>query len=218
MSRQINLFNPQLARQRANLSAAATGYVLLAVAALVVIASVVLQTMNVQLAKEKKVLADQAQQGQSAMTALTQQISQHRPAAALEMERIALEQRLRGRQGVEQALAQGQLGRAEGFSAHLRAFAQLANTQVWLTGVHINASGLLEIRGGASEAGQIPVYIGRLSEAPVFQGRSFSDLALKAVAATSATAERTATPDHIEFNLISAAVTSGSNSASKDTP
>ncbi|TAK92416.1 MAG: hypothetical protein EPO06_00990 [Burkholderiaceae bacterium] len=212
MSQQLNLFNPQLARRHDLLTARTTGLLLVVVAALALIGSVVLQVTNVEINREKNVLTDQAQEMQTQLTTLTQKISQYRPAAALEMERLALEQRLRGRQDVEQALAQGQLGRAEGFSEHLRAFAQLANARVWLTGVHINATGLLEIRGGAREAGQIPAYIGHLSKAPVFQGRSFSELALKAVSAAPATtpAEHTSTPaDYIEFDLISAAATPG---------
>ncbi len=181
MSRQINLFNAQLTRRADGLTARNLGFGLGAAAGLIVLASVVLNVMNSQMKQQQSRLADAAQEAQSQLTTLTQQLGEHKPDARLEQERLTLDQRLQGRKEIEAALGQGQLGRAEGFAGHFQAFAQLSSQQVWLTGVRINSTGLLEIRGRAHDAGQIPVYIGRLNGVPVFHGRSFATLTMKAV-------------------------------------
>ncbi len=220
MSQQINLFNAQLLRRADGLTARNLGVGLGTAALLCVLASVALNVMNSQLKQQKNQRADSAQEAQNQLATLTQQISEHKPDARLEQERAALDQRLQGRKEIEAALGQGQLGRAEGFAGHFQAFAQLASQQVWLTGVRINSSGLLEIRGRAHDAGQIPVYIGRLNDVPVFHGRSFATLTMKAVqeaAPTTATVPTTpaapaasapgnvaAAIQYVEFDLASA--------------
>ena len=173
---QINLYNPDLRRQRdwltlGNVVAVSVAFALLlgaAGAALryqATIRAEEVQAMNVDLAKAKEALAKAGA-----------------PAgrADAEAELKTLQETLAARREVLAALRAGTgLSPAStlGFADYLRGLARQSVNGLWLTGFSVAQGGDgMEIRGRMLVAERLPDYIRRLNAEKVFQGRQFVSL------------------------------------------
>jgi cell division protein FtsB len=99
--------------------------------------------------------------------ALTQQISQTQAKI------IELNQAL-------QFLAQENALVAGGFSSYLRALANQSAPELWLSKIYlVAAQRIINLEGSSTQAGQLPRFLQRLQNEPVFQGQTFAQLSLE---------------------------------------
>jgi len=81
---------------------------------------------------------------------------------------------------IRTALASGAIGNSQGFSGYLEALAESHVNGAWLTAINISEGGKqLTINGVSIDPELVPVYIKRLSEAPVFDNSNFNTVELK---------------------------------------
>lgn len=217
MTQQINLFNPALKIKRNRLTArnltVAAGVVLIALMAFVLLAGL----QNDQLQTEARDLEAKLKNDQAQLAALTKQLAEQKPDARLAADLAQAEQALAGRKEIIATLQSGAIGRTEGFSEHMRAFARQTVNGLWLTGFSISSGGNeMEIRGRTQNAELVPAYIRRLNGEKALNGRSFAALDMRGVveepvvrpaadpAARSAAEPVKPAVRYIEFNLMSA--------------
>lgn len=214
MTQQINLFNPALLKKRDLLTArnvvAAWAVVL---AGLATLALLVAYRAD-QLAHEALDIETQLKEEQAQHAALAKQLAELKPDARLAAELAQVEQFLAARREIVSVLQGGTIGRTEGFSDYMRAFARQSMSGLWLTGFNISAGGNdMEIRGRTLNAELVPGYIRRLNGEKALSGRSFASLDMKGVAegvkpeaAAKAAdpAKGRPLPPFIEFSLASA--------------
>lgn len=221
MSQNINLFNPALQQRRDALSARNVAAAAGAALVLVFAAYGYVRYATAELEGRARRDEVQVKQEQAALAALTKRLADSKPDAQLVAQLSQAEAVLKGRQELEQVLASGAVGKAEGFSEHFRAFSRQTTHGVWLTGFAIGAGGgEMEIHGSALSPELLPAYIRRLNGEKVFQGRGFAALSVKGVQdtppaakleAAKAAAQQSAgaaalppaLPPHIEFSLSS---------------
>lgn len=180
MSRQINLYNPDLRSVREFFSGRTLAIGAVAVFALSIGAYSLftyqaigrgnqVRAMDIQLKK----LADESAE-------LSAEIAGRRKSADLENQLQRLESLAEAREQVAASLAQGAGGPAGGLSEYMRAFARQTLSGVWLTGFSIGADGgELTISGRAINPDLVPAYIARLNKEPLLQGRKFAQFAVK---------------------------------------
>lgn len=183
MPQQINLFNPAFVDKRGPLSlkTALMGWV--AVALLSVAFAGYAGMRNRQLAQQERDVAAKATAAQAEMQRLASRLSGRKQDPQIAAEIARLESEITGRDEVMAVLKGGALGDTRGFSEHLRAFARQSFEGVWLTGLHIAASGQdVAVEGRALRAEQVPGYLRRLNSESVMQGHPFSELLMQAPA------------------------------------
>lgn len=102
--------------------------------------------------------------------------AQGRQLNALRQEEAALQQ-------LQQALDGGGVGRTEGYADYLLALSRQSakgGNALWITGFKVLPDGQLELQGRMNDARALPDYLRRLNEEPLFRGRSFAQLNVKA--------------------------------------
>ena len=201
MPQQINLFNPAFLDQRGSLSlkAVLTGW--LAIALLSAAFAGYAGMRNRQLAQQEREAAAKATAAQVEIQRLAGQFAGRKQDPQVAAEIARLESEITGRDEVMAVLKGGALGDTRGFSEHLRAFARQSFEGVWLTGLHIAASGQdVALEGRALRAEQVPGYLRRLNSESVMQGHPFSELLMQAPAADPGDKSGTR-PPYIEFRL-----------------
>lgn len=184
MSQQINLYSPLFRRQKKIFSAVAmlqaTLLVVLGIAAFY--GYVALQTSLLELR-----VADSGQRLRSELERLKVLGAAESPevrAKLLGEEKKKLEAMLAERNRTAQALAEGGLGRGEGYSAALRALARLSMDGVWLTRVQFaEKDGEVAIAGRATHPELIATYLERLRKEEALRGQAFSRLEIRKTAA-----------------------------------
>jgi hypothetical protein len=198
MSQQINLYSPLFRRQKKVFSAVAmlqaTLLVVLGIAAFY--GYVALQTSLLELR-----VADSGQRLRSELERLKVLGAAESPEVRgklLAEEKKKLEAMLAERHRTAQALAEGGLGRGEGYSAALRALARLSMDGVWLTRVQFaEKDGEVAIAGRATHPELIATYLERLRKEEALRGQAFSRLEIRKTAAPQR-------PGVVEFTLSSA--------------
>lgn len=202
MSRQINLVNPALRKQRDWLTAipvAAAGLVLLTVMALATIWA----HWGAASARDQ---AEQAAAGrttaQEALVAATQANAARKPNPALATELATMRTQLARQQEIIDRLDSKAVGDSAGFSEYLKGFARQVPTGLWLTGFTIGAGGRdMELRGRMTQPSLLTEYVRRLNAETAFRGRSFAGLQIQLPRAEPATATNAAGPAYPEFVL-----------------
>lgn len=182
MSRQINLLNSALIRQRDYWNAQLL--VRVSAGALILMLCIfaysryrveVLIGQSVQLAQQLK--DTQLQLGMA-----TQQHAPHSPSKALQIELGRAEDGLKNRQKLLTYLQGGEFGSRQGFSGYMRAFAARSTKGLWLTDFAIDDSvGQISIHGRAVQPELIPQYIAGLGQETLLKGREFSALQINTV-------------------------------------
>lgn len=102
--------------------------------------------------------------------------AQARQLNSMRQEEAALQQ-------LQQVLDSGGAGRTEGYADYLLALSRQGargSNALWITGFKVLPDGQLELQGRMSDARALPEYLRRLNEEPLFRGRSFAQLNVKA--------------------------------------
>ena len=201
MPQQINLFNPAFLDKRGPLSLKTALMGWLAVALLSVAFAGYAGMRNRQLAQQEREVAAKVTAAQAEMQRLAGQVSARKQNPQIVAEIAHLESEVKGRDEVMAVLKGGSLGDTRGFSEHLRAFARQSFEGVWLTGLHIAASGQdVAVEGRALRAEQVPGYLRRLNSESVMHGHPFSELLMQAPAPEPGD-RSDRRPPYIEFRL-----------------
>ena len=184
MSQQINLFNPQLLKQKKYFSARtmtqALGLVGLGMAAFYGFASWQDRNLERHTADSTRDYEQQKQQ----FAKVTVELSPDKREAKLDQDLKTTEAAVASRQGLLRELQAGVAGDSAGYSEYLRAFARQTVQGLWLTSVQIAEGGTqLTMSGRALQADLVPVLIGRLRRESVLRGRPLDGLAITQVAA-----------------------------------
>lgn len=215
MSQQINLFNPALRQQRARLNSGNLGLAVAGVLVLLVAFTVFSGWRADRLNAEAQALDAQLKGEQARLASLSRQVAEQKPDAKIAGELAQAEGLLAARKEVVSVLESGVIGKTEGYSENMRAFARQSVAGLWLTGFAISGGGNdMEIHGRTLSAESVPAYIRRLNAEKVFSGRSFAALNMKRVVEEAAAkpvsdpAPKVAVPPlpppYIEFSLSSA--------------
>ena len=201
MARQINLYNPAFEARRDLLSfkGAVAGW--LGITILVVaIASYQALTLRSVVQQERE-LAQQVVTAQAEAQRMGAEMATRRHDARITDEAARLEEEVKGRREVMQALQSGGLGDTRGFSDHLKAFARQSFEGVWLTGLSIATAGRdVSVEGRALQAAYVPGYLKRLNGEAAMQGHPFSELVIQEPVPDPA-AKTAVRPNYVEFKL-----------------
>lgn len=179
MSRQINLYDPNLRRKRELLSA-----INLAVTALVLLLILGLfaswaRSTAARLEAAVAVMEPQAKALQDQLLVLGQQVSTRKPDAALEQELAAAKAKVDSHSAILALLQKGLGPDAVSFATYLQGFVRQTPSGLWLTGFTVDGDGTgMEIQGRTVDPALVPQYIKRLNGEKAFQGRAFSALQL----------------------------------------
>lgn len=206
MSQQINLVNASLRKQKDILSSASMvravgGFLLL----LCLISGYLFQLTH-KLEAERADWAKRAEDAKTSMTQVSQQFPPRQPSTMLQAEIKNVEEKIQSRDRVFDVLKSGAVGKSQGLSGLLQAFARQSVNGLWLTGITVNGAGdQMRIAGNALSADLIPQYITRLSAEQALRGRNFtafqvSQPKLIPVAAGAQPAMAVA-PSYVEFVL-----------------
>jgi hypothetical protein len=179
MSRQINLLNPSLIKQKdflkTNNIALLLGVLTLLMLGYFGYAQQQLKTLNQQQANTNNQLL-------AAQTQLQQITMAHAPKAPSQtlLNQIAqLEKKVTMQQYILQTIQQSSATHEKGYAALMRAFAKQSQDGLWLTSFSFDsATEKLNISGRTLQADLVPTYISGLSTAPVLKGKSFSALTM----------------------------------------
>jgi len=215
VSQQINLFNPAFLDKsgRLTLKTALMGW--LAIALLSVAFAGYAGMRNRQLAQQERDVAAKVTAAQAEMQRLAGQVAGRKQDPLIAAEIARLESEITGRDEVMAVLKGGSLGHTSGFSGHLRAFARQSFEGVWLTGLHIAASGRdVAVEGRALHAEQVPSYLRRLNSETVMQGHPFSELLMQVPAPDPADMSG-GRPPYIEFRLATSSETPAARAAAR---
>lgn len=112
---------------------------------------------------------------------------------------------------VRAALDSGLVGDTLGYSRYLLALSRQMRGKLWLTDFSVAPDGRsLELGGRMTDPRELPDYLSRLNAEPLFKGREFAQLSLKAMvpgnATDSARRAENIGPDYAEFVLRSAPI------------
>lgn len=176
MPQHINLLDASFDRQREWLGSATAALAVGATLGVVVAAALTLQTMSARsLARAdqlgRQLAALQVQGAHPGGTASSREADELSRLRAIE----AGQQRLRA------ALDSGAIGARQGYSEYLLALSRQTKPALWLTGFTVAPDGhSLDITGRMTDPQQLPDYLRRLNAEPLFRGREFAQLSLKA--------------------------------------
>lgn len=210
MSQQINLFNPVFQKQKKYFSALAMAQTL----GVIVAGAVALAAYGrFQLSR----LDQQVATGNTQLASLQKQLEVFKAQAGARQKSKALEDEVRKREAevkslqlVFDILQKGEFGDTKGYSEYLRAFARQIVSGVWLTGFNISGAGAeIGLQGRSLQPDLVPIYIGRLKNEPVMQGKSFAALEMQVpqveqaeqAGKDSVAAVKRVPAKYIEFNL-----------------
>lgn len=211
MSQQINLYNPQFAPQ-AKPFAARTMAICLALFVLVVVAQYGFvrhqaRGLDRALRDADAALATQRQQ----VTRLTGELAAIGGGKALSDELARTEARLAARRDLLAGMTTGISAGADGYSSLMGALARRTAHGIWITGLSVNESNAVSIRGRLLGAALMPAYLDGLTAEAAFRGRSVTELkvasrgepqpAAKAPAPSSASAPAAGPARYVEFTL-----------------
>lgn len=209
MTQYINLLNPALRVRREALSLATLGITLAAVV-LVLAGAGAFMRQRTEGARTQVALGEaQLRADQEKLVASNRGVAAAMPDPRLVAELEVARTTLQARESALAQLASGSLGNTTGFSEQFRAFARQSASGLWLTGFTLSGAGTdILIQGRALLAEQVPAYIQRLKDEPVFRGKSFAALRIeegrieKRDGPSQATQPRAA-PAFVEFRLMS---------------
>jgi hypothetical protein len=212
MSQQINLVNDALRKQKEILSTPTLvrlvgGFFLL----LCLIAGYLFQQTH-KLETERADWIRRTEDARNGMTQAAQQFPPRQPSPMLQAEIKNAEVKIQSRDRVFEVLNGGSVGKSQGFSAFMQAFARQGVSGLWLTGVSVNGAGdQMRISGNAMSADLIPQYITRLSSEQALRGRKFTAFQVsqpKPIApGAQPGAAPVAVPSYVEFVLSAEKVT-----------
>jgi hypothetical protein len=181
MSQQINLFDARFRRQKPHFSAATMALAVVAVAALALGIRELYAYQNRSLEAAAAQTDKRAAELREQAARFAREFGDPGRGTALADELVRLEEQLRVRRGLLEAIQGGAGASAAGFSPYLTALARQTMQGVWLTGMEIGSgSGALVLKGRVLQGELVPAYIERLNREPLFKGRVVSEMRLAA--------------------------------------
>ncbi len=179
MSRQINLYDPNLRRKHELLSAINLAVIALVLLLIVGVLGAWARSAAARLEAEVAVLEPQAKALQDQLLVLGQQVSTRKPDTVLEQELAAAKVKLGSHTAILGLLQKGLGPDAVSFATYLLGFVRQTPSGLWLTGFTVDGDGTgMEIQGRTVDPALVPQYIKRLNGEKAFQGRAFSALQL----------------------------------------
>jgi hypothetical protein len=206
MSKQINLFNPELLKQEAVFTATTMA---LSLGLLLVGATAIALYGRYSVSKLEQVAqagADQLAQRKVRQVGVMAEFAPRGKNPAIERQIGEVENAMRALRDVSAELQGGQLGDTTGYAGLFKALARQSTVDLWLTGVSINGAGKqLGLQGRALEPNLVPAYISRLAREPVMQGKTFGSLQISRASVKDDKDVTTLAP-YIDFSLQAEAV------------
>lgn len=204
MSQQINLYSPIFRKQEKVFSTTTMlqGVVLIAVVVAVFYYVMVLQSsvLSIRAAESSQQLKSELER----LKAYGVKDSPAERAKATAARRKALEARLAEQTQALKSFDVAAIGRSEGYSELLRAFARVSMEGVWLTRIDAaEGSGELSITGRATRADLVPVYLERLRAEAAVSGHGFGRFEVTRQAPAPAAKGAPAGRSYVEFVLSS---------------
>ena len=177
MPQHINLLDASLQRRRETLGSITGLVAVLATFGVSVALAASLQSFSAKSQAQSVVL----EQDLAALQARVAALGAPAPSRqAIELARLRAVDA--GQRRLRAALDSGQAGSTRGYSEYLLALSRQTQGTLWLTGFTVAADGrALEIGGRMTDPRQLPDYLRRLNSEPLFKGREFAQLSLKAV-------------------------------------
>ena len=177
MSQQINLFNPQLLRQKKYFSVLtmlqALGLIMLGSVLFYGYALYQVQLLSGQ--SEETARRYAIEQGRLARYAA--EFSPQQAQQLLDDELRKLEAQAVAQRELIDILKSGAIGNTKGYSEYMRAFARQTMNGLWLTGFNITGDAVqMSLSGGALNPELVPGYIKRLGQEKAMHGKEFAAL------------------------------------------
>ena len=183
MPQQINLLDASLKGRREPFRSSDAAFAIVAVVGLAVAAAVGLQQATAHDIEATLALERQLTTLQTASAAVSGPAAPSRGAAELQR----LRQFEASQRQVRAALDSGTAGRTQGYAEYFLALSRQARPALWITGFGVAADGVaLELQGRMTDPRQLPGYLHQLNGEPLFKGREFAQLSLKALDAGTA--------------------------------
>lgn len=180
MSRQINLYNPELRSVREFFCGRTLIIGAVTVCVLSVVAYSFFSYQTTGRADQLRELDSRLDKLREESAALSSEVDRRQRSAGLEQQLQELETLAAAREQVAASLARDVGGPSGGFSEYMRAFARQTHSGVWLTGFSIAADGgEMTITGRALNPDLVPAYIAQLNREPLLQGRKFAQFAVR---------------------------------------
>ncbi len=205
---QVNLFNPAFLPQKKVLTAPMMGAALLVLVAGIAGLGVVLRAQTVRMQAEADAGATELARKQARLATVNAQFAPRQKTAGVDAQVSEAEGQLAALRNVSGVLARGELGDTSGFAGYFQAFARQSAPGLWLTSVAI-AGKDIGLKGRTTDPALVPGYIGRLTQEPLLQGKSFASLQIgqaQALVQTDADGKQVRTPaPYVEFSLQSTA-------------
>jgi hypothetical protein len=206
MSQQINLINPALIKQKDLLTPVNIGVVYsLLIGAMLFWYIEAQQSVSRLLIQQHQLDATLTTQ-QTLLTQMTADRVPRAPDAALEAQWIALEDKHAMQQLMIDTLVHNKPSLDKGLDSYMRGLAKQTLEGIWLTGFLIDQQKRsVTLQGKSLQADNLPAYMQKLGEEPVFKGQSFSGLLVKSpVDSTSPTAPTTLAADALNTGKLQA--------------
>lgn len=179
MSQQINLFNPIFLKQKKYFSAVTMLQALGMILAGSVIVSSYAGYQAASLRREAENAAAQLSAAQAQLARVNATHVAKQKSQALEDAVQKTEADTKAMQQIFDILEKGEIGNTHGYADYMRAFARRTVGGVWLTGFNVSGAGDITLQGRALQPALVPIYLGRLKNEPVLQGKAFAALEIK---------------------------------------
>ena len=182
MRQHINLLHAGLFPKREAWRSSHAAWAVGGMAAVALLAALVLRHLATD-RTEQALVSEQALAAlQARVAGLGDTVRPSRHAAELQRLR-AVES---GQRQVRAALDSGAAGRTQGYAEYFMALSRQAQPSVWLTAFSVSADGAaLELQGRMTDPHRLPDYLRHLNSEPLFKGRTFAQMNLKAVDAAA---------------------------------
>lgn len=201
---QVNLFNPAFQPQKKVLTATMMGVALLVLVAGIGALGVFLQGQSARMREQAELGAAELARKQARLTSVNTEFAPRTKSPVVATEIVDADAQLAALRHISGLLQRGELGDTSGYAGYLRAFARQGVQGLWLTGVSIDGKNI-GIKGRTVDPALVPGYIGRLTQEPLLQGKSFASLqigqAAQVVAAGSDGKQVSSPAPYIEFSL-----------------
>lgn len=202
MTQYINLYDPALRPKRELLTLGHVALTLAATLLLVVGLAIYGMSRTADERRNFKAVEARLQQMQAQVTVFAVQQGARQLDPGLQAQLSSAEQRLSNRRAVLARVQNGGLGGQLGFSGVFHTLAEVSLAGVWLTGIDVRAdSQAMALQGRLLNEALLPAYVAQLAAHPQFNGRRFSALDVRRVAADKAADGTAATLPYVEFTL-----------------
>lgn len=179
MIQRVNLYTDELKPRREPVTATTLLWSSVAVLVVLVAAAVFVRFEAADAAERQQALNARVAELEQTAQSLTAEVKAQQVDPAVEDAVAEVNQAISQRQRLLTEVARLVDYQNGGFSPYMTALARRIPEQLWLTGFQIDLhQNQLRLAGRTRTGGQVPVYLERLGQEPVFSGRRFEQLRL----------------------------------------